>query len=93
MGREAYVLIVELLDLERAWMSQANCKGMDPELFFPDRGDAWTVRAAKATCDACNVEVQCLEYALTHRERYGIYGGKSERQRRQILCDRRKQIA
>jgi WhiB family redox-sensing transcriptional regulator len=85
--------IIEQLDLKRAWLDDANCKGMDPNLFFPERGDSFTVRAAKAVCHACKVEHECLEYALDTHERFGILGGESERQRRAILAKRRKKVA
>ena len=64
------------------WMADANCAGVDPELFFPQRGES-TVEA-KAVCRACPVRAQCLDYALSINERNGIWGGTSERQRRTI---------
>lgn len=64
------------------WMDQANCAGVDPELFFPDRGAS--TREAKAVCQACVVRVECLDYALDHSEKHGIWGGRSERERRRM---------
>lgn len=64
------------------WMSQAACKGEDPARFFPERGsDSLAIRAV---CDGCEVRGDCLEFALTHGERHGIWGGTSEKQRRKI---------
>lgn len=65
-----------------AWWRRANCAGVDPELFFPDRGAS--TREAKAVCAACSVRDECLEDALTNSEKYGIWGGKSERERRRL---------
>jgi WhiB family redox-sensing transcriptional regulator len=62
------------------WLDEAACKGMDPELFFPDRGDP--TRYAKAVCADCPVKYDCLRAALEERERFGIWGGMSERERR-----------
>jgi WhiB family redox-sensing transcriptional regulator len=67
---------------ENAWMELGNCQGLDPDLFFPARGAS--TAEAKAVCGQCVVQEQCLEYALTHRERFGIWGGLSERERRRL---------
>jgi hypothetical protein len=68
----------------QAWMAEAACAGMDPKLFFPKRGQTTVVEQAKAVCRVCPVRAECLDYALTVRERNGIWGGTSERQRRKI---------
>jgi WhiB family redox-sensing transcriptional regulator len=69
-----------------AWQTFAACTGVDPALFFPERGAA--TREAKAVCATCPVREECLEYALEHGEKFGIWGGKSERERRQIRRER-----
>jgi WhiB family redox-sensing transcriptional regulator len=69
-----------------AWRQHAECRGMDPEFFYPERGE--DVDAIKAVCATCPVRAQCLEYAITHREMHGIWGGLSERQRRRIRSHR-----
>ena len=66
--------------LDTSWMDVAECKGMDPELFHPNRGE--DTAAAKAVCVKCLARVECLEYALTNNEKVGIWGGTSERERR-----------
>jgi len=74
----------------QAWMQDAACKGMDPNLFIPDRGSAGCnadVMAAKAVCRECPVRQECLEYGLM--EKQGVWGGLSERERR-ILRRRRR---
>jgi WhiB family redox-sensing transcriptional regulator len=63
-----------------AWVAEGACIGVDPEWFFPDRGE--DVRRAKAICATCPVKDECLEYALENREKFGIWGGTSERERR-----------
>ena len=71
------------LDAEvRAWQSKANCMGVDPELFFPERGAS--TREAKEVCRGCVVREDCLEYALANGEKFGIWGGLSERERRKV---------
>jgi WhiB family redox-sensing transcriptional regulator len=63
-------------------MDVAECKGMDPELFHPNRGE--DTAAAKAVCAECLSRVECLEYALANNEKVGIWGGTSERERRAL---------
>lgn len=67
---------------ELRWQDQAACLGMDPDLFFPERGAS--TRDAKSICNSCPVRVDCLEYALANGEKFGIWGGMSERERRRI---------
>lgn len=71
---------------ERRWQEQANCLGVDPDLFFPERGAS--TREAKSVCRGCEVRVDCLEYALAHGEKFGIWGGLSERERRRVRRQR-----
>ena len=73
---------------ELDWQDQARCRETDPELFFPEKGQPST--AAKRVCMSCDVRTECLEYALRNGERYGVFGGKTERERRRIAKDRRK---
>jgi WhiB family transcriptional regulator, redox-sensing transcriptional regulator len=67
---------------ERPWQRQANCMGVDPDLFFPERGAS--TREAKEVCRGCVVREDCLEFALANGEKFGIWGGLSERERRKI---------
>lgn len=67
---------------DRSWMEQAKCVGMADEVFFPERGQS--VNEAKAICASCPVREACLEYALVAVERFGIWGGASERERRRL---------
>ena len=53
-----------------------------PEAFFPEKGGS--TREAKRVCRSCEVRAECLEYALEHDERFGIWGGLSERERRRL---------
>ena len=76
--------IVELLGglEDRGWQARANCMGVDPDLFFPERGAS--TREAKEVCRGCVVKEECLEYALDNGEKFGIWGGMSERERRRL---------
>lgn len=65
-----------------AWQQQALCAQTDPEAFYPEKGGS--AREAKRICARCDVRAECLDYALTHDERYGVYGGYSERERRRM---------
>lgn len=71
---------------DRQWQSQANCLGVDPDLFFPERGAS--TREAKGVCRACVVQEDCLQYALVNGEKFGIWGGLSERERRRLRRQR-----
>ena len=77
------------IDLWRrpGWRKHAACRGLDPELFHPERGEV--TDQAKHVCFGCPVRDECLTYALTHFEKFGIWGGLSERERRPL----RKRLA
>ena len=67
---------------EPGWQEQALCAQTDPEAFFPEKGGS--TREAKRICSGCEVRAECLEYALANDERFGIWGGLSERERRRL---------
>ncbi|MDQ3887021.1 MAG: WhiB family transcriptional regulator [Actinomycetota bacterium] len=67
---------------EHGWRERALCIQTDPEAFFPEKGGS--TREAKRICTGCEVRAECLEYALVHDERFGIWGGLSERERRRL---------
>ena len=67
---------------EQDWQERALCAQTDPEAFFPEKGGS--TREAKRICSGCDVRAECLEYALGHDERFGIWGGLSERERRKL---------
>ncbi|WP_197380538.1 WhiB family transcriptional regulator [Mycolicibacterium mengxianglii] len=69
-------------DFENQWQERALCAQTDPEAFFPEKGGS--TREAKRICLGCEVRDACLEYALANDERFGIWGGLSERERRRI---------
>jgi WhiB family redox-sensing transcriptional regulator len=77
VGREATDYPPEL-----EWQERALCAQTDPEAFFPEKGGS--TREAKRVCLSCEVRVECLEYALANDERFGIWGGLSERERRRV---------
>jgi WhiB family transcriptional regulator, redox-sensing transcriptional regulator len=64
------------------WMAEGLCAQTDPEAFFPEKGGS--TREAKSVCSRCTVAAECLDYALEQGERFGIWGGLSERDRRRI---------
>jgi WhiB family transcriptional regulator, redox-sensing transcriptional regulator len=67
---------------EDQWQERALCAQTDPEAFFPEKGGS--TREAKRICMGCEVRDACLDYALAHDERFGIWGGLSERERRRL---------
>lgn len=67
---------------ELAWQTDALCAQTDPEAFFPEKGGS--TRDAKRVCEACPVRSECLDYAMAHDEKFGIWGGLSERERRRL---------
>ena len=76
----------ELMDVDDegalGWQERALCAQTDPEAFFPEKGGS--TREAKKVCLSCDVRGECLEYALANDERFGIWGGLSERERRKL---------
>jgi WhiB family redox-sensing transcriptional regulator len=70
------------------WRQRAACRGVEPEIFYPVSDD--DAEEAKAICRGCPVRETCLEFALANRERDGVWGGATERERRRILRQRRK---
>jgi WhiB family redox-sensing transcriptional regulator len=82
-SREADSVLLPLSDvLPASWQEQALCAQTDPEAFFPEKGGS--TRDAKRVCLSCEVRVECLEYAMEQDERFGIWGGLSERERRRL---------
>ena len=69
-------------ETELSWQERSLCAQTDPEAFFPEKGGS--TREAKKVCIGCEVRAECLEYALAHDERFGIWGGLSERERRKL---------
>ena len=72
-----------LMTEERPWLAFAACRGVDPAIFFPG-GDGQPDEAMKI-CGGCPVQAECLDYSLMARERYGVWGGATERERRRLL--------
>ncbi|MBI3213503.1 MAG: WhiB family transcriptional regulator [Mycobacterium sp.] len=67
---------------DNEWQERALCAQTDPEAFFPEKGGS--TREAKRICLGCEVRDECLDYALANDERFGIWGGLSERERRRL---------
>ena len=90
LGRPQLSLVPERPELDAVapatsddqWQERALCAQTDPEAFFPEKGGS--TREAKRICLGCEVRDACLEYALAHDERFGIWGGLSERERRRL---------
>lgn len=65
------------------WREEAACKDADPDLFFAESRGA-SYEAARKLCGECAVQTECLQYALDINERYGFWGGTTERERRYV---------
>lgn len=72
-----------------AWRQQARCRGVDPAVFYPV-SDEDEALEAKAVCAQCPVREPCLEYAIGVREKHGVWGGLTDRERRRLIRQRRK---
>jgi WhiB family redox-sensing transcriptional regulator len=70
------------------WRQHAACQGLDPEIFYPASDEE--SGPAKAVCRQCAVVTTCLEHALGSRERDGVWGGATEKERRRMLRQRRR---
>ncbi len=73
---------------EIAWRQLGACRGLEPSIFYPDDDD--DALEAKSVCADCRVRVACLEHALARREKQGVWGGATERERRRIIRQRRR---
>ena len=63
------------------WVERAECVGLDPDLFFPDKGEDSTTQHARSVCAVCPVRVHCLQRALEDNEKHGVWGGMATRER------------
>ena len=70
------------------WRQHAACRGLDPDIFYPATDEEADV--AKAVCSVCSIRHACLEHALGSRERDGVWGGATEKERRRIIRQRRR---
>lgn len=68
------------------WMAEGLCRGIDPELFFPDRGES--AQPAKDVCSRCSVTQECLDYSLRWNIKHGVWGGMAEKDRRKLRAAR-----
>ena len=82
------VLGAKWIDI-KDWSDQALCKDLDTQMFFPKRGEA--TKPIKIICSVCPVVKPCLEYAMKSSEKFGVWGGTSERERRRIRGMRSRQ--
>lgn len=64
------------------WMQYGVCAETDPDVFFPEQGES--AKPGKRICEGCPVIGECLEFAMNHGERFGIWGGLTDRERRQL---------
>jgi WhiB family redox-sensing transcriptional regulator len=71
-----------------SWRQHAACRGLEADVFYPVSEEQ--TEEAKAVCRECPVREPCLEYALANREREGVWGGATERERRRMIRQRRK---
>jgi WhiB family redox-sensing transcriptional regulator len=81
--------MMNLVTTNQSWRQQGRCRGVDPEVFYPV-SDEDEALEAKAICATCPVRQPCLEYSLSAREKHGVWGGHTERERRRLLRQRRK---
>lgn len=74
--------------MDIAWRSLGACRGLDPDIFFPETADEEDL--ALGICAGCAVRVACLEHALARREKVGVWGGTTDKDRRRIVRQRRR---
>jgi WhiB family redox-sensing transcriptional regulator len=74
--------------MNMSWRTQGACLGLDPQIFYPETDEE--AQPAKDVCAGCAVSTTCLEYALSRREKDGVWGGCTERERRRIIRQRRR---
>lgn len=77
--------------MDTTWRRLGACVGLEAGIFYPATDEDG--ETAKAVCDACVVQSQCLEFALSVREKDGVWGGATEKERRRIVRQRRRAAA
>ena len=83
---------VDLVDSLLDWQRHAACKGLEAAIFYPSEDDEAAFEA-KSVCAACAVSGECLEYAITVREKEGVWGGQTAAERVRIIRRRRRAAA
>jgi WhiB family redox-sensing transcriptional regulator len=78
------------LPVALAWRAKGSCRGSDARIFYPPSDDDDLAEPAKLICSICPVRKPCLEFALSTREKHGVWGGLTERERRRVLRQRRR---
>ena len=73
-----------------AWRQQGSCAGSDATVFYPPPDDDTLAEQAKEICAMCPVLAQCRDFALTTREKHGVWGGLTERERRRVIRQNRR---
>ena len=73
---------------EFAWRMLGACRGLDAGIFYPVNDEEAAI--AKQVCEECGVRAACLDHALSSREKAGVWGGATERERRRMLRQRRR---
>lgn len=76
--------------MSQSWRLQAACRGLDPAIFYPSTEDDAEAEPAKEVCAQCPIRLACLEHALTRREKDGVWGGATEKERRRMIRQRRR---
>lgn len=94
IGTQAPVLrnLFEQVAKQGEWVHRAACRGMDPEMFFPDQSRRAECSAAVAVCARCEVSEECLDFALASHEKFGTWGGLGEKERRAVKRGRRSRV-
>jgi hypothetical protein len=80
--RQARAKVWEVQD--KGWLVHAACNGMNPDIWFPEKGNTRDADLAKEICLACPVKDDCLADAMIRGEEFGIWGGVSQRGREQL---------
>jgi WhiB family transcriptional regulator, redox-sensing transcriptional regulator len=76
------------VNMNATWRQRAACRGIDADIFYPTSDEE--AEEAKAICSTCAVRQVCLEQAISQREREGVWGGLTERERRRLIRQRRR---
>jgi WhiB family redox-sensing transcriptional regulator len=86
------MIAVTTIAFTSTWRDHAECRGVDPGIFHPDDEEEndFSAEAAKAICSECPVREACLEHAITVREKHGVWGGLTARERRRLIRRRRR---
>lgn len=84
--------LYKLHDKDNRWMDYAKCHMGDGITWFPEQGQRHLIIEAKKFCVDCPAKQRCLDWALNNEIMYGVWGGRSSKEREKTLSARKHKV-